>query len=269
MAQSSAALREPTMDEILTSIREIIEENTAQANHYEAMQKRQNEMSVNANHIADKGFAPQDQKQSVQQYEQPALSESPALSKSNAQQFQQKQPEQARQQSQPIQSSMHQNQMQPQARQTLSVDDAMKALAARIGLVEELKVEANALEAKLESDVQLDEIQVAEGVPSSHQFQEEVEPNFYPQSAQIQNEADLDRQDIDSSDAKTNSYVKIDQAAPSTIDQQRLQLFSNAESLAENAIRPVLAQWLENQVPLIVERILREEISKVISNLKL
>lgn len=34
MVQSSSVLREPSMDEILTSIREIIEENAVQSDHF-------------------------------------------------------------------------------------------------------------------------------------------------------------------------------------------------------------------------------------------
>jgi len=104
MAQSSNALREPTMDEILNSIREIIEENTAQANQMPAEQ---------TNLVRQVAAQPV--------VSQPANRQSLNYTEANSQFAQQPTPQFAQQPNFPQQKPV-------------TVDEAMQALAKRIGL---------------------------------------------------------------------------------------------------------------------------------------
>lgn len=181
MAHSSSAMREPTMDEILTSIREIIEENTAQAAQLESIQS-----AAKVKPSVDHG----------------------------------------------VNTSLN---------SSLSVDDAMKALAARIGLSVGIETQQ----------------------PSKHAVQ----------NAETTGISDEDRLNAASSQAidKTN-VVSETMASPSVandIGVKKPLFLAEAESIAENELRPVLTSWLETQLPTLVEKILREEIARILGGVEL
>ncbi|EJF79443.1 hypothetical protein MCO_01009 [Bartonella sp. DB5-6] len=184
MVQSSSVLREPSMDEILTSIREIIEENAVQPNHL------LNE-DVAANASADRlPVAPEDVYDT-----------------------------------------------------TLSVDDAMKALADRIGLSSE------------NQDFSL-----------TQEKENRVEGN---------NTVGVDMQKIKLSSEEQRSVHKTkeysDEAGVSHLENVvagHVELseycISSAEKIAKDVLRPAIAEWLQSKLPVLLENILHEEIVKAI-----
>ncbi|EJF89000.1 DUF2497 domain-containing protein [Bartonella tamiae] len=165
MAQSSSAMREPTMDEILTSIREIIEENTAQDKEYLANQK---------DHHMNKTKAVNDD-------------------------FQQDQYD------------------------SLSVDDAMEALAARIGLA---------------LDPELDSFRLK----NQQSYSRRVSDN----DSHFEIDSLNEKQKFHSKTTDESSFVK------------------NVETIAEEDLRKVLNGWMEKQLPILVEKIVREEVIKAL-----
>ncbi|UTO28929.1 DUF2497 domain-containing protein [Bartonella harrusi] len=184
MVQSSSVLREPSMDEILTSIREIIEENAIQSDHF------LNEgvaMNAPANHLEGGSQGVYDT--------------------------------------------------------TLSVDDAMKALADRIGLSSENK------------DCSL----------TQEQEKREAENNTI--GVDMQN-VKLSSEEQDSIH-KTKEYRDEDSLSQmKNMASGRLELseycISSAEKIAKDVLRPAIAEWLQSQLPVLLENILREEIVKTI-----
>ncbi|MET3590371.1 cell pole-organizing protein PopZ [Bartonella silvatica] len=184
MVQSSSVLREPSMDEILTSIREIIEENAVQPDHF------LNDSSVTS--------VPADRSEGTAEEGYDA---------------------------------------------TLSVDDAMKALADRIGLSSE-KQDFSLMQGKEGKGVENGTV----GVDIKN-----VKPSSEEQS----------------SVHKAKEYsgeVHVSQAE--NIVSSRVELseycVSSAEKIAKDVLRPAIAEWLKNKLPILLENILREEIVKAI-----
>ena len=54
-----------------------------------------------------------------------------------------------------------------------------------------------------------------------------------------------------------------------TVQNKVSDLLEKTEAIAGQELRPALATWLDKQLPVLVERILREEISKVVKQLLL
>ncbi|EJF77135.1 hypothetical protein MCQ_01639 [Candidatus Bartonella washoeensis Sb944nv] len=184
MVQSSSVLREPSMDEILTSIREIIEENAVQPDHFS------NEgIAVNASTEHSAGLS----------------------------------------------EGVYDT--------TLSVDDAMKALADRIGLSSEkqdfsLTQEKENTEAENNTvSVDMQKIKLSSGEQRSvHKTKECSDEAFVSQSENM------------------------------TADRVELSAYciSSAEKIAKDVLRPAIAEWLQRKLPILLEDILREEIVKAI-----
>ncbi|WP_336288290.1 DUF2497 domain-containing protein [Bartonella sp. CB60] len=188
MVQSSSVLREPSMDEILTSIREIIEENAIQPDHF-----------------SNEGVA------------MDTATESSGLSSSE---------------------DIYDT--------TLSVDDAMRALADRIGLSSENK------------DFSL----------------AQMEKNIETEN----NTAGMDVQKIKSSPEEQRSIHKtnecsdevfVSQSENVTDDRVKLSAYcvSSAEKIAKDVLRPAITEWLQGKLPVLLEDILREEIVKAIKKM--
>ncbi|WP_455479932.1 DUF2497 domain-containing protein [Bartonella sp. B23] len=184
MVQSSSVLREPSMDEILTSIREIIEENAVQPDHF-----------------LNEGVVVNDSADHLE-----AASEGVYDT-------------------------------------TLSVDDAMKALADRIGLSSENK------------DCLLTQEKEDTGAEN--------------------NTIGVDMQEVKLSSEeqcsvyKTKGYSDEDSVSQSgNMDAGRVELseycISSAEKIAKDVLRPAIAEWLQRKLPVLLENILREEIVKAI-----
>ncbi|WP_330167781.1 DUF2497 domain-containing protein [Bartonella grahamii] len=184
MVQSSSVLREPSMDEILTSIREIIEENAVQSDHF-----LNEDVAVNASEgrseVASEGI-----------YDT-----------------------------------------------TLSVDDAMKALADRIGL---------------SSETQGGKIT---------QEKEDIEAE--------NNTVGMDMQKMKLSSEERNSFYKAKEYEDEIRKSQseggepgHVELsaycISSAEKIAKDVLRPAIAEWLQSKLPILLEDILREEIVKAV-----
>ncbi|WP_336279558.1 DUF2497 domain-containing protein [Bartonella sp. CB175] len=186
MVQSSSVLREPSMDEILTSIREIIEENTVQPDYLS------NEGIV-ANTATDRSAV-----QSDGVYDA-----------------------------------------------TLSVDDAMKALADRIGL---------------SSENQNFSSQVREN--------SEVENNTMGRDMQNMKSSSEEQRSVH----KTNEYndelfaAQSENIAAGGVDLSAYCV-SSAEKVAKDVLRPAIAEWLQCKLPVLVENIVREEIVKALKKL--
>ncbi|MCZ2328621.1 DUF2497 domain-containing protein [Bartonella sp. F02] len=187
MVQSSNALREPSMDEILTSIREIIEENVVQTDRF-----------------SNEGVVVNTSENSSTE-----LSEDTDGA-------------------------------------TLSVDDAMKALADRIGLSSE------------HQDLSL----------------KRVNTNVETEN----NTVKMDRQNMKLSPTEQFSLHETEKTGERTftsrqenITHDSLELsaycISAAEKIAEDVLRPAIAEWLQCQLPIFLERILREEIVKAIKKI--
>ncbi|EJF82981.1 DUF2497 domain-containing protein [Bartonella rattimassiliensis] len=183
MVQSSSVLREPSMDEILTSIREIIEENAVQSDHF-----------FNEN-VAINTSEDRSEVASGDAYDT-----------------------------------------------TLSVDDAMKALADRIGLSSENKGEKIIQE---------------------------------KESTEAENNTVMDVQKMKLSSEERNSVYKAKEYEDDIRKLQsegggagRVELsaycISSAEKIAKDVLRPAIAEWLQSKLPILLEDILREEIVKAI-----
>ena len=242
MAQSSNALREqPTTDEILASIREIIEENTGRVNDRTAAKT-----SVN-NRSAAKATGQQ------------ALNNA----QNNAQ----------------------------TGLDDLSVDEAMKVLAARIGLKKDSNqsvADAGAEDA-FSNDVSapsaLRQKPVDEPLQSSFQQQNtvnEAPQDFNNRPTDLAGNADLaggqqiapdnrNYQQMQSADLSARQDVETaaDNATNTEVNNGDIysdihfspEFWNHVNALAEETLRPILVQWLQKRWPALVEKILREEIS--------
>ncbi|WP_375609294.1 MULTISPECIES: DUF2497 domain-containing protein [unclassified Bartonella] len=184
MVQSSSVLREPSMDEILTSIREIIEENAVQSDHF-----LNEDVAVNASEERSEGA------------------------------------------------------LEGVYDTTLSVDDAMKALADRIGL---------------SSENQGGRImQEKEGI--------EAENNAVGMDVQKMKLSSEERNSV----YKAREYedeIKKPQSEDGGVGRVELSAYciSSAEKIAKDVLRPAIAEWLQSKLPVLLEDILREEIVKAI-----
>ncbi|ETS14103.1 DUF2497 domain-containing protein [Bartonella quintana] len=184
MVQSSSVLREPSMDEILTSIREIIEENAVHPNNF-------SNQGVTVNASTECSTGP----------------------------------------SEGIYDT------------TLSVDDAMKALADRIGLSSEnqdfpLMQDKDNTEAENNTvGVDMQKIKLSsEEQRSVHKTKEYGDKAFMSQPENI-----------------TAGHVELS-----------AYCISSAEKIAKDVLRPAIAEWLQCKLPVLFEDILREEIVKAI-----
>ncbi|WP_455476647.1 DUF2497 domain-containing protein [Bartonella sp. B41] len=185
MVQSSSVLREPSMDEILTSIREIIEENAAQSD-----QLLGGEVSVDVS--------------------EDHCSEASSDGTYDA---------------------------------ALSVDDAMKALASRIGLSSEDK------------DF------------SFMQKKERMETENSAVSVDMLKEGSVSEEKYSTQKAKEcNDDEFVSRSRDATDSRVELSAYclSSVEKIAKDVLRPAIAEWLQSKLPFLLEDILREEIVKVI-----
>ena len=236
MAQSSNALREqPTTDEILASIREIIEENTGRVNDRTAAKTSMNSRNAVTG-------------QKITNYTQTGLDD-------------------------------------------LSVDEAMKVLAARIGLKKDSNqsvADAGAKDAfsnNVSAQSALRQKPVDEPLQSPLQQQNTV--NEAPQdfnnrpaglvggvgltdgkqvapdnkNDQSMQSADLSaRQDVEkAADNATNTEVNNEDVYSDIHFSS--EFWNHVNALAEETLRPILVQWLQKRWPALVEKILRDEIS--------
>lgn len=266
MAQSSNALREPTMDEILNSIREIIEENTAQANQMPAEQ---------TNLIRQVAAQPV--------VSQPANRQSLNYTEANSQFAQQPTSQFAQQPTFPQQKPV-------------TVDEAMQALAKRIGLTTDTtnisadtaNISADTANTSAASNAAPEQTyreqfsdtdahsESLQSEQSEVQHTEEVVHLFKSSSThdetmtEVEKTYDSVRTDQIDSECKAatkneaqNADVKV------TVQNKVSELLEKTETIAEQELRPALATWLDKQLPILVERILREEISKVVKQLLL
>lgn len=248
MAQSSNAAKEPTTDEILASIREIIEENTGHVTA-RAAAKNQSEIRSAAHNASGSATA----------------------------------------------------QMTPEANtDSLNVDDAMKALAARIGLSEQANrndVNSNAgqpvnnnMEAVADKVTQPVTTEIPSGQQGSVEFeaaqpvdeaaamsQNALSANALSQDSLSQDASPRDSsmggvyQPAGSEDFSAREEVENSperKAQPAAYNEEIYadmqfspKFWESVDALAEEALRPVLVKWLQKRWPVLVEKILREEIT--------
>ena len=249
MAQSSNALREPTMDEILNSIREIIEENTAQANHVPA------EQTNPVRQVAEQPVV-----------SQPANRQSLDYTETNSQFVQQSSSQFAQQPDFPQQKPV-------------TVDEAMQALAKRIGLTTDTtntSAADTAASQQAYSEQFSDPEAHSESLQAEVQHTEEVVHLFKSSSTHDETvtevEKTYDSVGTDQIDSECKSATKNEAQNADvkvTVQNQVSELLEKTETIAEQELRPALATWLDKQLPVLVERILREEISKVVKQLLL
>lgn len=257
MAQSSNALREPTMDEILNSIREIIEENTAQANRMPANQQ---------NPIRQVPVQPV--------FSQPANRQPVDYEQTNSQFVQQTNSQFAQRSSSPFVQQPNLSQQKP-----VTVDEAMQALAKRIGLAADA---TGAPAANTAAPQQAFREQFSQADTHSKSLQPEVQPtkevvHLFKNSSthdetmtEVQKTYDSVRTNqIDGEWEPTVKNVEYNTDVKATVHNKVSELLEKTETIAEQELRPALATWLDKQLPVLVERILREEISKVVKQLLL
>lgn len=309
MAQSSNALREPTMDEILNSIREIIEENTAQANQVSAAPNNrvrqvgtQSVVSQPANSQpvsraqTNSRFAQQSSSQFAQQPNSQLAQQSNSqfAQQSNSQLAQQSSSQFAQQpNSQLAQQSNSQFAQQPNsqfAQQTdfsqqksVTVDDAMQALAKRIGLTTN---RADTQPTNLVANKAVPQQAYDEQLSQTGTFNKAFQPAIKPTEEVVHFFNNSSTQEGRVAEAvKTYNSVKTNQmnseGRPTiqnkeyfadvkvTVQNKVSELLEKTEVIAGQELRPALATWLDKQLPVLVERILREEISKVVKQLLL
>ncbi|WP_273788547.1 MULTISPECIES: DUF2497 domain-containing protein [Bartonella] len=184
MVQSSSVLREPSMDEILTSIREIIEENAVQSDHF--------------------------------------LNEDVAVNASEGR-------------SEAASEGIYDT--------TLSVDDAMKALADRIGLSSENQGGKVTQE---KEDIEAENNTV--GMDMQKMKLSSEERNSVYKAKEYEDEIRKSQ-----SEARGDGHVELS-----------AYCISSAEKIAKDVLRPAIAEWLQSKLPILLEDILREEIVKAI-----
>lgn len=201
MAQGSNALREPTTDEILTSIREIIEENTGRLNRQsgENVSGVKGREEVNRNVLADQKNENQD---------------------------------------------------------ALTIDDAMRALAARIGLRQTNQVNSANQREEIAGNKEPSEKQPFENFGISGQNEGMLNTN----SAMTNHNNEF----ATSPNAEQFSNTNIN-AAPRGEDPHvdvkfGPNFWTSVDLLAEQTLRPILVEWLQERWPALVEKILHEEI---------
>ena len=257
MAQSSNALREPTMDEILNSIREIIEENTAQANRMPANHQ---------NPIRQVPVQPV--------FSQPANRQPVDYEQTNSQFVQQTSSQFAQRSSSPFVQQPNLSQQKP-----VTVDEAMQALAKRIGLAADA---TGAPAANTAAPQQAFREQFSQADTHSKSLQPKVQPtkevvHLFKNSSthdetmtEVQKTYDSVRTNqIDGEWEPTVKNVAYNTDVKATVHNKVSELLEKTETIAEQELRPALATWLDKQLPVLVERILREEISKVVKQLLL
>ena len=309
MAQSSNALREPTMDEILNSIREIIEENTAQANQVSAAPNNrvrqvgtQSVVSQPANSQpvsraqTNSRFAQQSSSQFAQQPNSQLAQQSKSqfAQQSNSQlaqlsnsQFAQQPNSQLAQQpnsqfaQQPNSQFAQQNDFSQQ--KSVTVDDAMQALAKRIGLTTN---RADTQPTNLAANKAVPQQAYNEQFSQTGTFNKAFQPAIKPTEEVVHFFNNSPTQEGRAAEAvKTYNSVKTNQmnseGRPTiqnkeyfadvkvTVQNKVSDLLEKTEAIAGQELRPALATWLDKQLPVLVERILREEISKVVKQLLL
>ncbi|WP_455475201.1 DUF2497 domain-containing protein [Bartonella sp. B17] len=187
MVQSSSVLRESSMDEILTSIREIIEENSIQSDYLS------NEGSA-VNSSTDHSEASSDGVYDA----------------------------------------------------TLSVDDAMKALADRIGLSSENQ---NFSSTQVQENTETENSTV--GMDMQNMKISSKEPHLIHKESEYSNEGGASQsENIVSGRMELPAYC-----------------VSSAEKIAKDVLRPAIAEWLQGKLPVLLEDILREEIVKAIKKI--
>ena len=197
MAQSSNALREqPTTDEILASIREIIEENTGRVDRRAAAKTSTNNRSAAT----------------------------------------------GRQTLNNTQTGLD----------DLSVDEAMKVLAARIGL----KKDSNQNTADLGTADAFSNDVSAPSALSQKPVDEQLQS-----SRQQQNTVNETPQDFNNQPADNGAHTEVNKEDNYSDIRLSPEFWNNVNALAEEALRPILVQWLQKRWPALVDKILREEIS--------
>lgn len=285
MAQSSNALREPTMDEILNSIREIIEENTAQANQVSAApNNRVRQVGTQSVVSQPANSQPVSRAQTNSRFAQQSNSQ---LAQQSSSQFAQQPNSQLAQQSnsqfaqQPNSQFAQQNDFSQQ--KSVTVDDAMQALAKRIGLTtNRADTQPTNLAANKAVPQQAYNEQFSQKGTLNKAFQPAIKPteevvHFFNNSSTQEGRA--------AEAVKTYNSVKTNQmnseGRPTiqnkeyfadvkvTVQNKVSDLLEKTEAIAGQELRPALATWLDKQLPVLVERILREEISKVVKQLLL
>ncbi|OPB33659.1 DUF2497 domain-containing protein [Bartonella taylorii] len=184
MVQSSSVLREPSMDEILTSIREIIEENAVQPDHF-----LNEDVAVNAS--ADRSpVAPEGVYDTA-----------------------------------------------------LSVDDAMKALADRIGL----SSENHDFSLTQEKENRVEGSNTVGADMQKMKFSSEEQRSVHKTKEYGDEVCTLHSENVAAGHVELSEYC-----------------ISSAEKIAKDVLRPAIAEWLQSKLPVLLENILREEIVKAI-----
>lgn len=285
MAQSSNALREPTMDEILNSIREIIEENTAQANQVSAApNNRVRQIGTQSVVSQPANSQPVSRAQTNSRFAQQSNSQ---LAQQSSSQFAQQPNSQLAQQpnsqfaQQPNSQFAQQNDFSQQ--KSVTVDDAMQALAKRIGLTTN---RADTQPTNLAANKAVPQQAYNEQFSQTGTFNKAFQPAIKPTEEVVHFFNNSSTQEGRAAEAvKTYNSVKTNQmnseGRPTiqnkeyfadvkvTVQNKVSDLLEKTEAIAGQELRPALATWLDKQLPVLVERILREEISKVVKQLLL
>jgi len=246
MAQNTGVMREPTMDEIMTSIRDIITENTAQTHTV----------------LQQSTVAQTSDKDSPR----PILSEN-------------------------------------QENRSLSVEDAMNALARRIGLEEEKLSQPS--QAAPADRFDFKTISARNDAPPAAGVSVSEQEEFLPTVEEVLSSAAADEQISSLQPGFTASKVtdapssglshnggQADSITPKPQEDRRATLGHSVagngphsdkksnerssflfdslnfevEQAAEDVLRPLISQWLNDNLPKLINQILREELAKALKN---
>lgn len=227
MAQSANALNEPSMDDILASIREIIEENTASQ-----LLDEENggvEPITDVTKVANVSFESQQ-----------TIAPTPEKGILVSQVTNEIEPE--------IQGAIDNDvtdgglkaQIDESLKERLSVDEAMNALARRIGL----SVENEDGNGRKPAGAAAQATQQSAGA----QKQQQEDANTGMREEQ------------------TKADKQIISAVQNVVADEKF--FEHAENVVDEVLRPVLRRWLEKNFQPLVERILREEVTKSLKTMR-
>lgn len=214
MAQSANMIDEPTMDDILASIREIIEENTAfqVPEHFTGTAPLTDVAKVANTSFKSQQTVAQAPKKGVLNPKPNTADQDALVNRLRAQ-------------------------VDVSVKEILSVDEAMNALARRIGLSLEND------EAKKQVTAPVPHVQVTPPPPK-----QENPPNAVREEP-----------------VKTDRKV-ISSTVQTVIAEEKI--FEQAEDLVDEILRPILRKWLEKNLQPMVERILREEVTKSLKSMR-
>lgn len=296
MAYSSNAMREPTMDEILTSIREIIEENTAQSDGATAPQDKTSFESVLEGLGAQEGqkqapltvdeamkalarrigLSASAKAQNDESFNKPTQNSRFLNDRNNVFQYNSAQPsyDTARSNYNPEQSNYDSGPLSYNSASSNYTSEQSSYRAAEsnydseqsnydVGQSNYDSVQPNFASAQ----ANYDSAQVNYNTGRTRYNSQR--PSFGGSFPDSRSFAENKIAEFPVQSIKQSRAGRFRAEQPKRADSFSFPFMKNTETIAEEELRPVLTSWLEKQLPTLVEKVLREEIAKVLKQLLL